>query len=313
MKRNRHALACALALAVFLLVAILATMPVSALKVEGARISMDVEPGKTYTSPIAISIKSDEGESDFAIDVMGFGQSPEDGTYIALDPVQDTGSYTARTLITINPSTVHLKPGERAEVTATITIPPGTRDGGRYAIILVHPSASASGAPAAFATAVAIPVFLTLKSGTVTESGEISAFEPFSAEAGKSFRIITLFRNTGNYHYYGVVNNVTIIDSLGNSVAAATTEPFSRAIVPSQSVKFSNTFDSGLPQGAYRVTSRVEKQDGTLLDEKSEVLQIGQAPISATQTPVPTAPGYGILIVIGGIVAAFGLFIRRRF
>jgi hypothetical protein len=311
MKWNRHALACALALAALLIVLISATVPVSALKIEGARISLDVESGKTYTSPIAISIRSDETEGDFAIDVMGFGQSA-DGTYTALDSVIDSSPYTARPLISLDSSTVHLKPGERAEITATITVPSGTRDGGRYAIIMVHPDASASGAPAAFATAVAIPVFLTLKSGTIIETGEISALEPAAAESGKSFKVVTTFRNTGNYHYYGVVNNVTVTNAQGNVVATGKTEPFGRAIVPGQSVKFSTVIGSGLPEGSYQVSSRVEKQDGTLLGEMNVAMQVGRVAVAATQSPVPTSPGLGSVVVFGCIAIALCLFLKRR-
>lgn len=311
MKWNRHASACAVALAALFIVITCATIPASALKVEGARIALDIEPGKTYTSPIGISINPDESEGTYAIDVMGFGQSP-DGTYTALDAAVDSSSYTARSLILLDSSTVHLKPGERAEITATITVPSGTRDGGRYAIILVHPAASASGAPAAFATAVAIPVFLTVKSGTISETGEISALEPPVAGPGKPYQVVTTFQNTGNYHYYSVVNNVTITNAQGNVVMTGKTEPFSRAIVPGQSVKLSVVIGNGLPEGSYKVLSRMEKQDGTLLDEMNVAMQVGQGAVTVMQSPVPTAPGFGSAVVVGCIAVALCLFLKRR-
>ncbi|HII75557.1 MAG TPA: hypothetical protein HA264_00585 [Methanolinea sp.] len=233
--------------------------------------------------------------------MMGFGQSPGDGTYTALDSALDTSPYSARPFIMIDQPAVYLKPGDRADVTATISIPSGTRDGGRYAIILVHPAAATSGAPTAFATAVAIPVFLTVKGGTATETGEISAIEPATVEPGQSFQVITTFSNTGNYHYYGAVNNVTILDEKGMVVATVRTEPLSRAIIPGQSVTFRNMIGTGLQQGNYLVTSRIEKQDGALLAEKMKTLQAGNpAPVRAT--PVPTTiPGFGALTALIGI------------
>jgi len=308
---NRHAITCALALAILLTVLALAAVPVSALKVEGARIALDIEPGKTYTSPIAVSIKPEESEGDFAIDVMGFSQSPADGTYTGLEAAKDTGQYSARPFISIDKPTVHLKSGERAEITATINVPADARDGGRYAIILVHPTAAAGGQPAAFTTAVAIPVLLTVKGGTVTETGEIATVEPVTAEPGTPFQVATTFRNTGNHHYYGAVNNVTITDAQGKVVAVSGTNPFDKALVPGQPVKISVAFGTGLAQGTYQVTSRMYKQDGGLLAEKKVSLQVGSPGLTretqadAQATPARTSPGFEVALV-GIALAIFG-------
>ena len=313
MNQNTRTRISIIALALILVMTAL-TVPAAALKVEGARIALDVEPGRTYTSPIGISISPEEPEGTFAIEVMGFGQSLADGTYMALDAAADTSPYSARPFITIDRPTVAMKPGERADVTATIAVPPGTRDGGRYAIILVHRAASASGAPAAFATAVAIPVFLTVKTGTVTEAGQISAVEPPVAEVGKPFAVTTTFRNSGNYHYYGAVSRVEIADSQGTVVASATTEPFVRAIVPGQSVTFSNAIASGLPQGTYEVSARITKQDGKLLAERMTTLQVGNpVPVQATAAPPKNPiPGFGALIAVLGLACALFGALRMR-
>ena len=314
MNRNTHTYLCLITFALLIAGAVLVS-PALALKVEGARIALDVEPGKSYTSPIGISIKPEESGGTFAIDVMGFGQTPVDGSYTALDASSDTSPSSARPFITIDRPTVSLQPGERANVIATITVPPGTRDGGRYAIIMIHPAASASGAPAAFATAVAIPVFLTMKAGTVTEAGEISAVEPPVAEVGKPFVVATTFRNSGNYHYYGAVHNVTINDTKGNVVASVKSEPFVRAIVPGQSVRFTASITNGLPQGTYQVNARVEKQDGGLLAERKVTLQAGNpAPVQATDAPPKNPiPGFGATGTLLGLACAlFGaLWIRN--
>lgn len=290
---------CLITLALLIAGAFLAS-PALALKVEGARIALDVEPGKTYTSPIGISLNPEESEGTFSIDVMGFGQST-DGSHTALAAASDTSPYSARTFITIDKPTVSLKPGERADVTATIAVPAGTSAGGRYAIILVHPAESSSGAPAAFATAVAIPVFLTVKDGTITESGEITALEPAVTEAGKPFDIVITFKNTGNYHYYGVVSSVTITDTQGNVVKTAKTDPFIRAIVPGQSVSFTNSIEGGLPEATYQL--HVDGDAGWRnAAEKTTVLQIGNpAPVGVN--PIPTASGFGALAAILGLLA----------
>ncbi len=274
-------------LVLFLLLAGVATVaPVAALKVDGARIAITVAPGESVTSPIGISLAENEAEADFAIDVLGFGQSVADGSYTGLEASSDTSPYSARSFISIDTPTVHLKPGERADVKATISVPSGTRDGGRYAIILVHPATTASGAPAAFATAVAIPVLLTIQDGKIDEKGEITAVDISSVEVGKPFTVTATVWNSGNYHYYGIVSNVTITDSTGKSIASVKTSPMSRAIIPSQQVQIDAQVAQGLAEGTYTIHVRMETQDGDLLDSEKKSLQVGNLQAAS---PVPTA------------------------
>ena len=304
-----------LLLLILLIAGTMAVAPATALKVEGARIALDIEPGKTVTAPIGISIKTDEAEGDFAIEALGFGQSVADGTYTALEAAADTSPLSARSFITIDKPTVHLKPGERTDVTATIRVPADSRDGGRYAIILVHPAATAGGKQTAFATAVAIPVLLTIKGGTISEKGEITAVENTIIQPGKPFIVTTTAKNTGNYHYYSVISNVTITDAQGKSVATVKTDPFSRAIVPGQQVQIIASVPQGLPEASYQLTSRIEKQDGMLLDTETKTIQIGKPASGSTVSPgvssdvgavrTTYAPGPGGLAVC--IAAALGL------
>jgi hypothetical protein len=301
MNRNTYKHIFALGIVLLVSVAILAA-PSQALRVEGARISLDVEAGKTYTSPIGISISANESEVTLAIDVMGFGQMPDNGTYTGLNASADTSPYSARPFITVDQPTVHLMPGERANVTATIAVPAGTKDGGRYAIILIHPAASTSGAPASFATAVAIPVFLTVKEGTLTEVGEISSLGPGTVETGEAFHVVTAFKNTGNYHYYGAQVNVTIADASGKVVANVGSEPFERAIVPGQSVNFTSAIDAGLPAGTYNLTSHVGQQDGKVFAEKSTTLQVENSNAGLPCSSAPMALLGIVFVLLGACV-----------
>lgn len=318
MKQTSNGRMNALILAFLILIALLTVLPASALKVEGARIALDVEAGKTYTSPIGISINPNEPEGDFSISVLGFGQAA-DGTYTALESAADTAPTSARTMISIDKPSVHLKPGERADVTATIAIPSGTRDGGRYAIIMVQPATAASGQQTSFATAVAIPVFLTIKSGTSTETGEVVSVDAGKIEPGKTFTVTSEVRNNGNYHYYGTVSNVTVTDSSGKTLVTAKTEPFTKAIVPGQQAQLKVTFAAGIPEGTYLLTSRMEKLDGVLLGEKTLQVQVGNpAPVQATTqmtqgSPGLFIPGFGSVMTIAGFAGALlGIFWCRR-
>ena len=305
-------------LVLLLLIAGLALVaPAAALKVEGARIALDVTPGQTVTSPIGVSIKADEAEGDFAVEVLGFGQAVADGTYNGLAAAADTSPYSARPFITIDKPTVHLKPGERADATATVRVPADAKDGGRYAIILVHPTTSASGQQTAFSTAVAIPVLLTIKGGTIAQKGEITAVETSKAETGKPFTVTATVKNSGNYHYYGVVSNVTVNDGQGKSVATIKTTPMSRAIVPDQQVKIIAQVTPGLPEAMYQMTVKMETQDGTVLDTETKSLQVGNPKNGAVSTApagqstvagvrTTYTPGPGAFAVC--MAAAFGIF-----
>jgi hypothetical protein len=310
MKWNKiHTRTAPLLVLILLAVAIATVIPATALKVDGARIALTVDPGQSVTAPIGISLGENEAEADFAIDVLGFGQSVADGTYTGLEASEDTSPYSARTFISIDKPTVHLKPGERADVTATISVPSGTSEGGRYAIILVHPATTSSGAPAAFATAVAIPVLLTIQDGKIDEKGEIIAVDTSSVEIGKPFTVTAAMWNSGNYHYYGIVSNVTITDSTGKEVTSVKTSPMSRAIIPGQQVQIAAAVAQGLPEGTYQIHVRMETQDGDLLDTETKSLQIGNL---QTATPTATAfsgnllPGPGVLAVC--MAAAIGIF-----
>lgn len=258
--------------------------PAAALKVSGARIALDVQPGQITTIPIGISVGSDEAGGSFAVDVLGFGQSVADGTYTGLAAAADTGAYSARSFITIDKPVVQLTPGGSASVTATIAVPADAKDGGRYAIILVHPATSASGAPAAFATAVAIPVFLTIKGGKIDEKGGILAVETSKVEIGKPFTVTATLGNTGNYHYYGIVSHVSITDSAGNAVASVKTTPMSRAIVPGQQVKIVAPVAQGLAEAMYTMRVRMETQDGEVLAQETKPLQVGNPQAKAAGT-----------------------------
>ncbi len=237
-------------LALLLTVAILGN-PVSAIKVEGAKIMMDVKPGTTYLFPMAVSIKPDDIATDVAIDILGFGQSVNGGLYEGLDAAADTYQYSARTIVSVEKPVIHLEPGQRVEFNAVIKLPSGASSGGRYALILVHPAAGASGQQTAFATAVAVPVMLTLVDGSLSETGDIISVRTGEIVSGKPIRITTEIKNTGNHHYYGVVNKVTVSDSLGNAVASVTTEPFARAIIPGQTVGFPGRYHDRHSRGNF--------------------------------------------------------------
>jgi hypothetical protein len=251
-----------------LLAAIFAAAPAAALKVEGAKIMLDVKPGTTYIFPMAVSIKPDDPPSEYAIDVLGFSQSIDAGSYEGIQPSEDVSPYTARSFISVPFSTVLLQRGERKEFNATIRVPENVGDGGRYAVILIHPAATGTG-QASFATAVLVPVMLTVEGSNLVETGQITSVTVGDVIAGKPIIVSTTLKNTGNHHYYSAINELSVKDSSGQVVASAKSDPFSRAVIPTNSVRFDTPLTLGLPIGTYTVVSRMILEDGTPLDEKS--------------------------------------------
>ena len=57
---------------------------------------LDVKPGTNYIFPMAVSTKPDDAPSDYAVEVYGFGQSADGGSYVPLMAADDTGAYSAR-------------------------------------------------------------------------------------------------------------------------------------------------------------------------------------------------------------------------
>ena len=272
---------CAGKITIFLLlIAVCITTPALALGVAGAKYMESMAPGSTGIHIISVSIGADEKPTDVQIDIMGFGQGTDRG-YLALVPEKDTSPYSARTYISLDNSTLHLEPGTSKMVNAKINVPKNTGAGGRYAMIYVHtvPKPGES-----LATAVNIPVLITVSGTTPTESGSISQVDMGTVTLGQPITVTTNFMNTGNYHYYNTVNTVTLTDVKGNTISTVSTTPSSQAILPGSMVRFvANPPTGSLPIGTYTVVSSVSLQSGKILDTKTTSFEI-QKPYIAPVT-----------------------------
>ena len=267
---------------VVLFVATCVIQPAAALKVEGARILLDVAPDTNYIYPMAVSINPTDTPSDYAVDVLGFGQSPEGGSYTPLTAAEDTGAYSARALVTVESPVIHIEPGERRAFNATIRVPQNVGEGGRYALIYIHPAATGGG-QSAFATAMIVPVMLTIQNTKVAETGTITEMGVGDIAAGKPITVSSTLKNTGNHHYYGVVNRITVTDPAGKTVGTVKTDPASNALVPGQSVRFTTSISTPLSIGTYTVKSDMLLESGTVLDSRTTSITIKEAYIPPFQ------------------------------
>jgi hypothetical protein len=267
---------------------ILAAQPVAALTVENPKILSDVNPGQTYRFPLAVSISPDETATDLAIDVLGFGQSPA-GSYTPLSAADDIGPFSARSYVTIEIPLLHLDPGQRKAFNATVTIPENVDEGGRYALISIHPAPG--GKQGRMSTAVTVPVLLTIQGTILNHTGSITDVQMGEVGTGRPIEIQTTLRNTGNHHYYGALVNVTFTDSGGNVVAtSSTTTGF--ALIPGMEATIKTPISVALAPGIYMVTSEARIAEGmVLLDSKTVPLTIEKAYVPPFQeTAVDLVP-----------------------
>jgi|WetSurMetagenome_2_1015567.scaffolds.fasta_scaffold02485_6 hypothetical protein len=260
----------------FLLILSLAVFPVAAVKVEGAKIMLDVKPGTNYIFPMAISTKPDDTPADYAIEVYGFGQSSDGGSYSPLFAADDAGACSARGMVVVESSLIHIDPGQRKAFNATIRVPANVGDGGRYAIIHIHP-ASAGNQQTGFATAIIVPVMLTVKDSKLIETGIITGVDVGEIVAGKPITVSTTLKNTGNHHYYGVVNQVAVTDPAGKSVATVIANALPNAVIPGQSVTFVAPVSKPLSVGVYTVKSTMMLESGTVLGTSSTSIAVKEA------------------------------------
>jgi hypothetical protein len=275
--------------AVIIISLLICTAPAGAIGVLGAKYTGSISPGGTDTHVVTIDIGTAEQATDITAEVAGFGQAPS-GLYVPLDPANDVSPYSARSFITLDNSTVHLDPGTEKTIKATIMLPQNTGPGGRYAIIYIH---SIPGKGTSLTTAVVVPVFITVAGTTPTETGNILQIDTGTVTIGQPVTVTTTFKNTGNYHYYGAVNEVTVTNANGELVANASAIPMNAAIIPGSAVKFVAQPDvKTLPMGTYTVDSKVLLDNGQVLDEKNTTLPITTNYIPpATESNITVSPG----------------------
>jgi hypothetical protein len=251
---------------------VLCSAPVSAIKVSGSKYMGTIAPGETVVHSMTIGTSPDDPPMDIQVDVLGFGQSDQK-SYNSIPPGNDTSPYSARNLITLSTSTIHLDPGEAKYVNATIAVPQNIGDGGRYAIITIHNAPVGSGSTL-IVTNIAVPVLITIANSKINPAGRIVNVVTSDIVPGQPIRFTTVLKNTGNIHYYNTKNTVNITDTTGKQVAGVATEPSTYAIIPGSVVNYDLNLDTPLPAGKYTAASKISLEDGTILDTKTTNFEI---------------------------------------
>lgn len=257
MGKNKH-----IPVLITIMVIYLAVAVASGLQVSGARLDTEVSCGDHLSHTMRIS----EAPTDVQIDIFGFGQTL-DGAQILLNASQDVGPYSARPFLKISANSFHLEPGEVKEVTLEGEIP-SICSGGKYALIHVYAAPQNNGT-IGIATAVIIPILLTITGSEIIHVGEIENLSVANPITGVELNISFLFKNTGNHHYK-IRSNAVVMDKDGNIVANATDFNLGSSIIPDASrlIKFNIKPENHLKAGDYTAKVTVNATDGAFLASK---------------------------------------------
>lgn len=252
--------------ALCLLLALSAVLPASGLRVDNAILSVDVVPGEKIRHEMTVRIGEDDQPTDAVAEVKGFGTNLH-GSIDLVDPDDDLSPYSAREFFEINPGSFHLEPGVPVTVVLEGEVPEDVGSGGRYALVDIHTAPQGTGT-VGFATAIIVPIYLTINGTEILKTGEIDGIE-VSDEGVLSI----FYENTGNYHY-GVTAEVILTDDAGEVVKNFTiqkgtslptvTYPFTMPLNP----------DGDLAPGTYTVEATVIRSDGEVMDSEETTFEV---------------------------------------
>jgi hypothetical protein len=267
---------------------VLCTLPTSAIRVTGTKYTGSIAPGNSAVHTMTVSTNADDPPMDLMIDVLGFGQTPEQGTF-GLSKEKDTSPYSARTYISVSPKTFHLEPGGSQEVKATITIPSNVGDGGRYAMVTIR-NAPVGNGTTGIVTSITVPFLVAITGSAMTMKGSITDVTVGDIIPGQAIKISTVVKNTGNY-YYKVKTNVSVSDSTGKVVASGGTDVTTSSIIPPFSENYDVSIGTPLSLGMYNITSVASREDGTVLDTKTVPFEIKDTYVAPSlEVTVPLSP-----------------------
>lgn len=257
-----------------------------------------LSPGQNITFPITLTSDSN---IDCELELTGF-TNDNAGGYININ--DNSLIDQTKPKVTLEKTNVHLEPKKPVTINAEVTVP-NICNNNLYALINIHPK-STSSTGTSIVTAINIPVMITVNGVSINETGIIISTQL------KNSTIITVFRNTGNHHYYGVTNDISVIT---NGITSHYITKLDSAIVPGGKIIFKQTLNESVTKDS-KITSSV-------IDSKNKILASSQIVIIESHTKLDTKiqdvntsafsnasepPKEPSLIIIG-IIILIGLFI----
>ena len=222
------------------------------LHITGTSIVLDMQPGQSQISTITVS---NDSTMDVSITTGGLGQTA-DGSTVVLTEQEDTGTFSARSFITVDKTSVHLAPGVAQDINVTLNVPAGTTPGERYAAIHILQVADTS---ASFVIGSIIPVIINTPGYTPDQAGNITGIEVPTAYSGNPLEIKTTFLSTSNCRITNGTYKITITNMTSGQTVwqkDATGIP-GNSILPGFPRTIDVTYRAGLSMGNYNVKTDI--------------------------------------------------------
>ncbi len=243
------------------------------LGVIGAMLDKNITPGDQFTHVMQVRLGPSDSPVNVSADIFGFGQG-DDGSMREINASQDSSPYTATPFLKISPKSFHLDSGGSQQVILDVEIPKDlSGSGGRYALVKIHTLPTGKGM-IGFSSGIYVPIRLTINGSEILNKGEIESINLEKSLDQKKQVLSLLIKNTGNHHYYPVLNAV-VKDKEGH-IVANTSVPRSIALLPTYSRLFKSLLnpDTSLKPGTYNVTATVSMDDGTVLANKETSIEV---------------------------------------
>jgi hypothetical protein len=252
--------------------------PVSGkLSATGAIFESKTSPGEHFSHNLTMSLSSDaKAPENLTVGLFDWYQDYNGGN-IGVKDNPDIAPYSAKNILSINPSNFSLRPGNSQKISIEGDMPAG--DGGRYAMVgvkTVPNSTKEGGKSILISVGIYAPVILTINGSKMIRTGEIDNVSLLGPISSKMQNVSMMFKNTGNYHY-PVNASATLLDEKGSILAAASTAARGSLIpTATRMIKFSIVPESALKPGSYTAVVNVTLKDGTLLATKKTQFEIKQ-------------------------------------
>jgi hypothetical protein len=213
------------------------------------RLEVTVKADDVISQTIKVRNESNE-ERTITTDIRDFIVTDNIGTPTILNEVDDsTNRWAASSWIQVSPSSVKLKPGETKNLTLTILPPKNALPGGHYAMIVHHPSKTASldSTGASIQANVGTLVYITIP-GDIKQNAIVQKFSAPSFSEFGPVDFSTTIKNSSDIHIQPV-GAITIKNWFGGKTAQINLEPTN--IFPYTTRDFQNTLNKKWLFGRY--------------------------------------------------------------
>ena len=298
------------------------------LSVQPSLISLSAKPGSTTSTKLTLRAAA---ALSGTIKSQGLAQGT-DGSFKSVPDAQDVSPYSARTMITASAQNLDLKPGDKVDVTVTITVPANVGDGTRYSLLTITglPAGAGASSNVGFGVELGVSTIVQIAGTPQTKTGEIHDISVGKPLPGQPLPVTVDFLNTGNVHYGAIpdelVTTSTLQDAAGTLLATASANGNQLSVIPtfSRDVALTMTPSTALVDGAkYHLEVGVGLKDGTVLDRKAldftwsggRVLGETSAPVQAPGSTSSSSTDAGAIIaaaLIGAAIVAVLLLVPSR-